>query len=132
MIERLKSRQGDGSISAIVITLVLILIFTLVMEYFRLYTIASGVREAVTGGVNVLATQNADKAYSHFREGENNMDTDAEAVQRMNSLPLLLGENLCLVPEGGSVYKKLLDNGATEYILRDFDITHTTKPLILS
>lgn len=130
--EILKSKKGDGSINAIIITLVLFLIFTLVMEYLRLYTIANGVRGAVVGSMNMLATQNADKVFGHFREGSNSMNNDTEAVQRMNSLPMLLGENLGLVSEGGSVYKKKLGNGATEYMLKDFHISHTSQPLIFT
>jgi len=106
--------------------------FSLVMEYLRIYTIANGVREAVAGNMDVLATQNADKTYGFVREGKNNMNTDAEAVQRMDSLPFLLSQNLGLVPGGGSGYKKLLDNGATEYVLKNFDITYTAEPLIFT
>lgn len=132
MLKILKSKQGTGAITAIVITLVLLLMFSLVMEYLRVYTIANGVREAATGNMNVLATLNADKTYAFVREGKNNMNADAEAVQRVNSLPFLLAKNLGLIPDGASGYKKLFDNGAIEYVFKDFDMTYTVEPLIFT
>jgi hypothetical protein len=132
IVEILKSKKGDGSINAIIITLVLFLIFTLAMEYLRIYTIANGVRGAAVSRINTLTTHNADKAFGHFREGSNSMNNDTEAVQRMNSLPMLLGESLGLVSEGGSVYRKKLRNGATEYVLKDFHISYTSQPLVFT
>jgi hypothetical protein len=132
IVEILKSKKGDGSINAIIITLVLFLIFTLVMEYLRIYTIANGVRGAVVSSINTLTTHNADKAFGHFREGSNSMDNDMESVQRMNSLPMLLRESLALVSEDGYVYRKKLGNGATEYVLKDFYISYISQPLVFT
>ncbi len=90
MLKIFKSKQGYGSITAIVIALVLLLMFNIVMEYFRLYTISQGVKEAAQESINTLATQNTDKAYSFLREGQNNLDYDEEADARIQYFPYLL------------------------------------------
>ena len=132
MLKVLKSKQGIGAIIAIVITLVLLLIFCLAMEYFRIYTIANGVNEAAQESINTLAIQNADKAYSYLREGQNNINYDSQTNLRIRRYPIMLQSSLGLISEDLLEFKKLVAGGKTEYILKDFNVIYTSTPLIFT
>ncbi|WP_034601054.1 hypothetical protein [Clostridiisalibacter paucivorans] len=69
MISRLKNKDGSAIITACVVVVCLLLLFTVISEYLRLQIIAKGVRDTVQSSVISLATQNYDEVYNGLREG---------------------------------------------------------------
>lgn len=65
----LKNNRGNGYPLAVAITLILVMIFTGVSEYFRLMIVAQGVRDALQDAVISTVTENYDEVYHGVREG---------------------------------------------------------------
>lgn len=65
----LKGGRGDGFPMTIAVTLVLLLIFCGISEYFRVAIIAQGVREALRQSVISTINDNYDDVYHAVREG---------------------------------------------------------------
>ena len=66
---KLRNCRGDGSVLAIVMVLVIVLIASGVWEFMRLHLIASGVRDALQSAIIAVATANYDDLYNGLREG---------------------------------------------------------------
>lgn len=71
MIRKLFSRRrsGEGYPLVIAITLCLMLLFLCIGEYFRVFLIAQGVRDAVQQSVIATVNDNYDDVYHSVREG---------------------------------------------------------------
>lgn len=69
LLKPLKNKRGNGYPLAVAITLVLIMIFTSISEYFRLMIVAEGVRDALQDAVIATVTENYDDVYHGVREG---------------------------------------------------------------
>jgi hypothetical protein len=69
LLKPLKSNRGNGCPLAVAITLVLVMIFTGISEYFRLMIVAEGVRDALQDAVIATVTENYDDVYHGVREG---------------------------------------------------------------
>lgn len=65
----MKSNRGDGYPLVLAVTLVLLLIFCGVAEYFRLNIIVQGVRDATQQAVISVITDNYNDVYHSAREG---------------------------------------------------------------
>jgi hypothetical protein len=65
----LRSKNGDGSLIAVVVVISILLISCSVYEYIRLTIIARGVRDAVQSSIISVATTNYDELYNGLREG---------------------------------------------------------------
>lgn len=68
-LKPLKNNHGNGYPLAVAITLVLVMIFTGISEYFRLMIVAEGVRDALQDAVIATVTENYDDVYHGVREG---------------------------------------------------------------
>lgn len=69
LLKPLKNNHGNGYPLAVAITLVLVMIFTGISEYFRLMIVAEGVRDALQDAVISTVTENYDDVYHGVREG---------------------------------------------------------------
>jgi len=69
LLKPLKNNRGNGYPLAVAITLVLVMIFTGISEYFRLMIVAEGVRDALQDAVIATVTENYDDVYHGVREG---------------------------------------------------------------
>ncbi len=69
LLEPLKNNRGNGYPLAVAITLVLVMIFTGVSEYFRLVIVQQGVRNAMQDAVISTVVENYDDVYQGVREG---------------------------------------------------------------
>ncbi|WP_207736178.1 hypothetical protein [Fusibacter ferrireducens] len=127
MIKILKNKQGNAALYAIVVALCLILLFTVISEYFRLQMIASGVRDALQSSVIAIATENYDEVYNGLREGysggyqrnetgswEERVDSGAVFMKLSNKLGLI----------NGTKYS----GGYLEYRLYDLDVQINNAP----
>jgi len=65
----LKSASGDGFPLTVAVTLSLLLLFSAASEYFRVFLIAQGIRDAVQQAVIETETENYDEVYHAAREG---------------------------------------------------------------
>ncbi len=65
----LKDNCGNAYPLAVAITLVLVMIFTGISEYFRLVIVAQGVRDALQDAVISTVVENYDDVYHGVREG---------------------------------------------------------------
>ncbi|MDA3731395.1 hypothetical protein PBV87_07890 [Niameybacter massiliensis] len=65
----LKNNRGNGYPLAVAITLILVMIFTGISEYFRLMIVAQGVRDALQDAVISTVVENYDEVYHGVREG---------------------------------------------------------------
>ena len=65
----LKGGRGDGFPMTIAVTLVLLLIFCGISEYFRVSIISQGVRDSVQQAVISTINDNYDDVYHAVREG---------------------------------------------------------------
>lgn len=65
----LKNNRGNGYPLAVAITLILVMIFTGVSEYFRLMIVAQGARDALQDAVISTVVENYDDVYHGVREG---------------------------------------------------------------
>lgn len=69
LLHPLKNNRGNGYPLAVAITLILIMIFTGVSEYFRLMIVAHGVRDGLQDAVISTVTENYSNVYHGVREG---------------------------------------------------------------
>lgn len=67
--EILKNNRGEGYPLVIAATLVLLLVFCVIAEYFRLNIIVQGVRDAAAQSVISVISDNYDDVYHSTREG---------------------------------------------------------------
>ncbi|PHS29909.1 MAG: hypothetical protein COA82_12130 [Alkaliphilus sp.] len=65
----LRNKDGNAAILACAIVICLMLLFSVISEYFRLKIIAEGVRSAVQSSVISVAVQNYDEVFTTLREG---------------------------------------------------------------
>jgi hypothetical protein len=65
----LRSKNGDGSLIAVVVVISILLVSCSVYEYIRLTIIARGVRDAVQSSIISVATTNYDELFNGLREG---------------------------------------------------------------
>lgn len=69
LLKTLKNNYGTGYPLVVAITLVLVMIFAGISEYFRLMIIAEGVMDAMQEAVISTVTENYDDVYHGVREG---------------------------------------------------------------
>ncbi|MGL4790626.1 MAG: hypothetical protein ACRCW1_04370 [Anaerotignaceae bacterium] len=65
----LKNNKGSGYPLVVVVTLILVMVFTGITEYLRLMIIAQGVRDTLQDAVIATVTENYNEVYHGVREG---------------------------------------------------------------
>jgi hypothetical protein len=134
-LERLKSifkdNSGSAAILSLIILLIMLMFFTVTIEYLRIKTIAKGIRDCLESSVISVVIQNWDNNYEALREGysggysldenSNNWVVDIDEGAVFNNLGNALG-----LSSGGNLYYKFTGNGI-EYYLYDLDVNVTNS-----
>ena len=125
MRKMLRTRSGEGYPMVIAVTLCLLMLFTVIAEYFRVTIIVQGVRDAVQQAVIATVNENYDDVYHSVREGyaagwfpeENGEWSESiDTGDIYGNLSALLG-----LTTDGENYTKYVDN-ALEYALSDLSV----------
>ena len=120
----LKNSRGEGYPLVIAVTLVLLLLFCVAAEYFRLNIIVRGVRDAAGQAVISVMNDNYDDVYHAVREGyAAGWKPDADAWEEsldLGDVYAQLSDILGLTQSGGS-YCKYIDN-KTEYTVSELEV----------
>lgn len=123
----IKSKSGSAAILSVIILLVMLMLFTMAIEYLRIKTIAKGIRDSLESAVISVVVQNWDNNYESLRQGysggydldENSddwaIDIDEGAIY--NDLGNALG-----LSSWGNKYLKFAGE-EVEYYLYDLDVT---------
>jgi hypothetical protein len=124
-----KSKSASAAILSVVILLVMLMLFTTVMEYIRIKTISKGIRDSLESSVISVVIQNWDNNFESLRQGysggynldetNNNWDIDIDEGAVFNNLGNALG-----LSSGGNLYYKFAGN-KIEYYLYDLDVNVT-------
>lgn len=134
----LKDRRGVSFPLVIGVTLVLVIIFCGVSEYFRLQIIAIGVRDAVEDAIISTVNDNYAGVYHGVREGYSggympDGDADWETAVSEGDIYTHLDATLGTEPSGGRHIKYAGDSGnAMEYAIDSLAVTIRNAPLALS
>ena len=122
-----KSKSGSAAILSVVILLVMLMLFTMVVEYLRIKTISKGIRDSLESSVISVVIQNWDNNFESLRQGysggydldetSNNWDVDIDEGAVFNNLGNALG-----LSSWGNVYYKFAGD-ELEYYLYDLDVT---------
>ncbi len=115
----LKNSRGEGYPLVIAVTLVLLLLFCVAAEYFRLNIIVQGVRDAAEQAVISVMNDNYDDVYHAAREGyAAGWHPDADAWEEsldLGDVYAQLSDTLALTQNGESYCKR--SGEETEYTL---------------
>ncbi|MCM1304197.1 MAG: hypothetical protein NC306_08800 [Butyrivibrio sp.] len=131
----LKDRSGSAFPLAIAATLALLIIFCGISEYFRLYLIAEGVRDATEDGIISTVNDNYYGVYHGAREGySGNYLPDGsgawEAAINEGDLYSYLDLTLGTQEAGGRHIKYAGDDGgAMEFAIDSLTVTARNAPL---
>lgn len=128
MISRLKNKDGSTIITACVVVVCLLLLFTVISEYLRLQIIAKGVRDAVQSSVISLATQNYDDVYNGLREGYSGgyeLDSNDRWKSKVDKGAVLSDISNVLGLRNGEKYA----GSQLEYRISNLDINILNTPL---
>ena len=125
MRKMLRTRSGEGYPMVIAVTLCLLMLFTVIAEYFRVTIIVQGVRDAVQQAVIATVNENYDDVYHSVREGyaagwfpeeDGEWSESIDTGDIYGNLSSLLG----LTTDGESYLKYAGD--ALEYTLSDLSV----------
>lgn len=131
LVRAVKSRRGDAFPLTIAITLILLMLFCGISEYFRLLSIAQNVRDVMQGVVLVAVNDNYDDVYHGVREGysgayrpmggsfEESLDYGSIYAQLDNRLGLQVS---------GEQHLRLTQGGQTEYQLSELSVSIRNAP----
>ena len=128
----LKNNRGSGYPLAVAITLVLIMLFVGVSEYFRLMIVASGVRDALQDAVIATVTENYAHVYHGVREGYSGgyqpLDEDFEETLDFGDIYDKMDTILGLTMENGYHIKKN-SNGSEQFKIWDLRVNIKNAPI---
>ena len=131
IVRILKDKSGASFPLAIAATLGLLLIFCGISEYFRLYLIAAGVRDATEDGIISTVNDNYYGVYHGVREGYSGGYTSDgsgfEATVDDGDIYYELDRVLGTHSEGGAHVKYA--EGVLEYKITDLQVTIRNAPL---
>jgi len=121
----LKNNKGSSFPMIVAITLAIMIIFAGISEYFRLFIIAKGVRDALQSAIISVAVENYDDVYHGVREGysgayypiANNFYESLDYGDIYDRLDNILG-----LSRSGSYHKKLRSDGSLEFELWNLNI----------
>lgn len=128
MINTLKNNKGSAVLWACVMVLSLLIIFSAIMEYFRLQLTAAGVRDAVQSAVIAVATQNYDEVYNGLREGYSGgytLDIGNNWVSKVDKGAVMGQLNSLLDLQNGCQYS----NGKLAYRISNMSVNIVNTPL---
>lgn len=119
-----KGARGDGFPMTVAVTLTLVLLFCCIGEYFRISTIAQGVRDAVQQAVIATVSDNYDNVYHAVREGYaagwSPTDDDWEESIDLGNIYANLAATLGLVSDGEGYVKYTGED--VEFTLSDLSV----------
>ena len=125
-----KDKRGESSLYPLIIVLVVLLICSVLFEYFRLMTIATGVRNSVQSAVISVATDNWNETYPGLREGYSGgyerTSTSWSTNISSGNVYRRLSEELGLT-KAGNYYIKDVD-GVMEYRISELAVEITNTP----
>lgn len=126
----LKDKSGSSFPLMIAVTLSLLLVFCGAMEAFRLTIIASGVKEALQGGIIVTVNDNYANVYHGVREGYSGgyqpMASSFEDTVDTGDVYRYMKKVLGLKLENGAYVK--YSGGALEYRISGLEVTARNAP----
>jgi hypothetical protein len=127
----LKGGRGDGFPMTIAVTLVLLLIFCGISEYFRVSIISQGVRDSVQQAVISTINDNYDDIYHAAREGyaAGYAPTDEDWEESLDTGDIYshLTNTLGLIPAGGGYAKHAGDE--LEFTVSSLTVTLSNNGL---
>ena len=133
LLKPLKNNRGNGYPLAVAITLVLVMIFTGISEYFRLMIVAEGVRDALQDAVIATVTENYDDVYHGVREGYSGgyqpMAADFEESLDYGDIYDKMDTILGLTLENGYHVKSASDTTETQFKIWGLDVDIENAPL---
>ena len=133
LLQPLKNNRGNGYPLAVAITLILIMIFTGVSEYFRLMIVAQGVRDALQDAVISTVTENYSNVYHGVREGDSGgyqpMAEDFDEALDYGDIYDKMDTILGLTVENGYHVKSASDTSETQFKIWGLDVDIENAPL---
>lgn len=133
LLKPLKNKRGNGYPLAVAITLVLVMIFIGISEYFRLMIVAEGVRDALQDAVIATVTENYDDVYHGVREGYSGgyqpMADDFEESLDYGDIYDKMDTILGLTVENGYHVKSASDTTETQFKIWGLDVDIENAPL---
>ncbi len=121
----LKDKQGVSALNSAIIVLIVFILFSVVLEYLRIFTIAKGVQDTVEFAVISVITDNWDNSASAIKQGYSGAYSydvgswveDYSTGQVYDDLMDTLG----MSNHGSGLTKFIGDKG--EYYLSDLEVT---------
>lgn len=128
----LKDKAGNAFPLIIAVTLVLIMIFTGISEYFRLMIIAQGVGDAVQDAVISTVNDNYDDVYHGVREGySGGYQPVADDFQESLDYGDIYGrlDSILGLNQSGGYHIKTTSDNKMEFRIWDLDVVIRNAPL---
>lgn len=120
----LYNKKGQGYPLAVAVSLVFMLLFTVISQYFHYFIVAQGVRDALQDATIVTVTENYADVYHGVREGySGGYQPDSSAFSEAINYGDIYGR-MCAVlgtEDGGGYYVKTA-NGEEEFRIYDLDV----------
>ena len=128
----LKCNKGQSFPMTIFIVLALILIITVISEYYRLMIVAQGVRDSLQDAVISTVTENYADVYHSTREGYSAayqpVAEDFEESLNYGDIYKRL-ENIHNLRYTNNSYQKLRDDGSLEFMIYDLYVDINNAPI---
>lgn len=133
LLKSLKNNRGNGYPLAVAVTLILVMIFTGISEYFRLMIVAEGVRDALQDAIIATVTENYDDVYHGVREGYSGgyqpMSDDFEESLDYGDIYDKMDTILGLHIENGYHVKSASDTTEMQFRIWNLDVDIENAPL---
>lgn len=128
-----KDKTGSAVPMTVSVVLILLLFLCVISEYFRLYIIASGVRDAVEDEIISTVNDNYAGVYHGAREGYSGSyvpygNGDWEEELEEGDIYSCLDDTLGTVQRNGR-HEKYREDGTLEFAIDDLEVTLRNAPL---